>query len=329
MTAVNKYYFGKEKSTRKLYLPIPLFLVPLQESTDKIQSPPDYTIQSIILVLSLIVLLAYLFYLVFIWWQRAESSSYLGKIFNESVFESELSRLTKRVDDRMNRGDFHRFIRSSTTWKEKKEPVATELPDSLKKYLAAPLGGTRLSSAGSSYNLRPGSGNFFKNDPWDDEELGLPPIEQIGDKDKDEYKKYKDAVYQYKIDTRNYNQAFRSAVEAKYQEELIRARDDADAQAKKAANIDMGVFRGRGATFVLEFTAVVVIIFTSSILAILGKLSSEQVGTLLAAIAGYVLGRAVHPATGKTVSDSNPANSNENTNGNGNNSKNGTEENKT
>ena len=61
----------------------------------------------------------------------------------------------------------------------------------------------------------------------------------------------------------------------------------------------MGVFRGRGATFVLEFTAVVVIIFTAAILAILGKLGNEQVGTLLAAIAGYVLGRSVNPMAEK------------------------------
>ena len=50
--------------------------------------------------------------------------------------------------------------------------------------------------------------------------------------------------------------------------------------------------RGRGHAFVLEFTAIVVIIFAAVIAGVLKILTGEQIGTLLAAIAGYVLGRA-------------------------------------
>src|SRR5271166_4742589 len=52
------------------------------------------------------------------------------------------------------------------------------------------------------------------------------------------------------------------------------------------------LFCGRGPSFVLEFTAIVVIIFAAVTLGILGVLSGQQIGTLLAAIAGYVLGKA-------------------------------------
>ncbi|NOZ73676.1 MAG: hypothetical protein GXP38_17590 [Chloroflexi bacterium] len=71
------------------------------------------------------------------------------------------------------------------------------------------------------------------------------------------------------------------------------ARKDAKERAKKATSIDWGTMTGRGGSrFVLEFTAIVVIIFTALILGILGVMNTEQIGTLLAAIAGYVLGRA-------------------------------------
>jgi hypothetical protein len=44
---------------------------------------------------------------------------------------------------------------------------------------------------------------------------------------------------------------------------------------------------------VLEFTAIVVIIFAAVILGVMGLLGDQQIGTLLAAIAGYVLGKSV------------------------------------
>jgi hypothetical protein len=62
----------------------------------------------------------------------------------------------------------------------------------------------------------------------------------------------------------------------------------------RAADVDISIFRGRGPAFILEFTALVVIIFSAVILGILGILDSNQIGTLLAAIAGYVLGRSTN-----------------------------------
>src|SRR6266436_3655483 len=82
-----------------------------------------------------------------------------------------------------------------------------------------------------------------------------------------------------------------------YQKEFSAVVKEAEEAADRAADVDIAVFRGRGPTFVLEFTAVVVIIFAAMILGILGKLMSDQLGTLLAAIAGYVLGRATAAST--------------------------------
>ena len=68
----------------------------------------------------------------------------------------------------------------------------------------------------------------------------------------------------------------------------------AEKRGKSAArDAELSVLRGgRGPEFVLEFTAVVVIVFAATALGILRILDTQQLGTLLAAIAGYVLGRA-------------------------------------
>ena len=49
---------------------------------------------------------------------------------------------------------------------------------------------------------------------------------------------------------------------------------------------------GGGFTFILEFSTVIVIIFSVVILGIIGILQSQEIATILAAIAGYVLGKA-------------------------------------
>ena len=87
-------------------------------------------------------------------------------------------------------------------------------------------------------------------------------------------------------------------------------REDRQAVEQKATNAaalalqaDFSALRGRGPEFVLEFTAIIVIIFAATILGVGGVLDSNQIGTLLAAIAGYVLGKAASrsPASSTTV----------------------------
>ena len=62
--------------------------------------------------------------------------------------------------------------------------------------------------------------------------------------------------------------------------------------AKVIGSTDMSVLAGEGPQFVLEFTALIVIIFSTVILGVLDILKEQQIATLLAAIAGYVLGKA-------------------------------------
>jgi hypothetical protein len=62
--------------------------------------------------------------------------------------------------------------------------------------------------------------------------------------------------------------------------------------AKKKVPKATDIIQSGGLTFVLEFCTIMVIIFTLVILGILGVLPGNEISAILAAIAGYVLGRA-------------------------------------
>jgi hypothetical protein len=67
------------------------------------------------------------------------------------------------------------------------------------------------------------------------------------------------------------------------------------AEKKVPASIDISLLGG-GFAFLLEFSTVIVIIFTLLILGILKTLEGKDIATILAAIAGYVLGKATSAA---------------------------------
>lgn len=67
------------------------------------------------------------------------------------------------------------------------------------------------------------------------------------------------------------------------------------AEKKIPSSIDISLLGG-GWAFLLEFSTVIVIIFTLLILGILGVMKGQDISTILAAIAGYVLGKATSGA---------------------------------
>jgi hypothetical protein len=79
----------------------------------------------------------------------------------------------------------------------------------------------------------------------------------------------------------------------RYEQERQKVVMEAARRAEKRIpqSIDMALLGG-GWTFLLEFSTVMVIIFTLLILAILRTLEGREIATILAAIAGYVLGKA-------------------------------------
>jgi len=76
-----------------------------------------------------------------------------------------------------------------------------------------------------------------------------------------------------------------------------KARQDAEAEAQRRAekkvpaSMDISLLGG-GWSFLLEFSTVIVIIFVLLCLGLLGTVTGKDIITVLAAIAGYVLGKA-------------------------------------
>jgi hypothetical protein len=77
-------------------------------------------------------------------------------------------------------------------------------------------------------------------------------------------------------------------------------RTVADKFVPKAADISV---LGGGFSFLLEFSTVIVIIFALVILGILGTLQGNEISAILAAIAGYVLGKASASVQAKKQND--------------------------
>lgn len=91
-----------------------------------------------------------------------------------------------------------------------------------------------------------------------------------------------EAFRKWEAEERERYEAARQKVE---KEALRRAKN------KVPSSIDISLLGG-GWAFLLEFSTVIVIIFTVLILGILKILEGKEIATILAAIAGYVLGKA-------------------------------------
>jgi hypothetical protein len=81
----------------------------------------------------------------------------------------------------------------------------------------------------------------------------------------------------------------RARYELRRQDVERKAQKQAEARVPRSMDISL---LGGGWAFLLEFSTVIVIIFAVLILAILGTLTGQEISTILAAIAGYVLGKA-------------------------------------
>ena len=88
---------------------------------------------------------------------------------------------------------------------------------------------------------------------------------------------------------KNWEAEERSRYETLRQQAEVRALERAEKEIPRSIDISL---LGGGWAFLLEFSTVIVIIFTLLIFGILGTLEGKDIATILAAIAGYVLGKA-------------------------------------
>ena len=113
----------------------------------------------------------------------------------------------------------------------------------------------------------------------------------------DKLKSFDNTIDDLETSTRKWVSDAYTCMRGWYHDDLKTVRQEASDSADLVLSVDFSALRGRGPEFVLEFTAIIVIIFAAVILGIGNVLGNEQIGTLLAAIAGYVLGKAASRGT--------------------------------
>lgn len=246
----------------------------------------EYSLFSFLIVIALISILGILFILLIWWSNKLDQAGYLGTMYRDTIYDIEWKRRKEVIEQKKNNGEFRKDAESNDTWitEEKKsklpdlDPEIAILRQNFKPERKAP------------YNPYVQSSSYAQDDSSYYSSYDLDFETQFENSLID--KGLKDTYTQYKKDLYTYGIAVEKEAEALYRKELQEGQKKANAQASDAVSIDMGVIRGKGSEFVLEFTTVVVIIFAAAILGVLQVLGTEQIGTLLAAIAGYVLGRA-------------------------------------
>lgn len=274
------------------------------------QSLADFPLHRLYIVGALILLMALLFVLL-LWWQKSiEQAGYFAHIYQDTVENMEADRLSAPYQDMWARGAYFdeiylRQTQRGADWLEKnKRPVQR---DELRNLASALNREDAVNAIVREMNNPPRPGAQVASTGWGTGtggwggtggRLGTGPAhavlnqEEIKQQEKNEqnFEKLHD---EFGEKAKDWMGSARVRAWSWYQHDLDRARVTAKQQAKRALNVDFSAVRGRGPEFVLEFTAIVVIIFAAVILGTLDILHSEQIGTLLAAIAGYVLGKSV------------------------------------
>lgn len=253
---------------------------PAPTSTPPAQTlPTQYSPESVGVVAGVFVLLALLFVLLFWWSNKLDQAGYLGSLYRDTLEEIEYGRLVTALREKLEKGQYHQEVEQDSEWlKQYPEPLP---PPELQEvgYWEMPDWGR--TDPFSGYGTSTGTGGPGGPLPTLD-----PKVQQL---QREHYQKVQAWRRQVNIEATR-----------RYRQELSEGRQKAKEQAGRAVSVDLSVLRGRGSEFVLEFTTVVVIIFAAVALGVLRILDTQQIGTLLAAIAGYVLGRATSRTQTKT-----------------------------
>lgn len=213
-----------------------------------------------LLVALVLVVLASLFYWVFIYSRRLEETGYVGPLLKQTLYSAELKKRVAEVEEAWERGQYRRDAVNDEAWFSKQA-----LPPQ-------PKGADRLSIEFLLKQLRETGSSGT-----------LPP-----------FGKHNEHTLTYQSDLHNWeNTILEKKARALRSEAIHRCTMEAKKESERAMGaIDLSTVMGRGPEFILQFTAVVTIVFVVLALGLVSKLDSQQAGTILAAIAGYVLGQA-------------------------------------
>ncbi|MDK2744634.1 MAG: hypothetical protein NDI90_17175 [Nitrospira sp. BO4] len=286
----------------------------------------EFPLTRILVIVPIIILMALLFAWLFKWQQQIEQSGYFGKIFQDTITDIETVRLTSPItknwaESRYLDEIFLRRSQRGEQWVADNPPPA--IPDHLMEYVIA-LGrenivyeiqrlmeisptpyGSPMTQGGTSNPFRTGLPVTGYGGRLGSVTGSLPGLQSETDSSNLSQEQRNEQIKQYQKKQQEFEQLLHefstkarawvchagTRAWAWYQKDITEKMKEAHDQATQALRVDFSALRGRGPEFVLEFTALVVIIFAAVILGIVEILSGEQIGTLLAAIAGYVLGK--------------------------------------
>lgn len=253
------------------------------------------------IVLVLIGLLAWMFWLTISFGRRLSERSYLGPLTRDALVRAEINRREDDLREDLRTGAFADEININ----DEKFLMKHGIPQGEKPPILRP--GVSLNEYGNPI--------FVESNPegwgfsWEEDSLKkalkketVTQLEKrildIKDKsDLDMQKRDSLSVGQTKkliqeeIDRRFAEGFMREQLEIYYRKRAELRKSAREYADRLLPGIDVSAFGG-GWIFVLEFTTIIFIIFAAIALGFVGVLGSEQIGTILAAIAGYVLGKS-------------------------------------
>jgi hypothetical protein len=216
----------------------------------------------LMLVALVLIVLALLFILVFPYSHRIEQTTYVGEQMRRAIYSVERQRRVSEVDEAWDRGKYHLDAIGNETWRSEHPLPQRPMGDSVDSR-TIDIAIQQLERQG-----RVGT---------------LPPFSSQTEQSR-----------QYVSDLRHWAETeLEKKAKSLRADDIRRCEEAARDESNRALGvIDLATLRGRGPEFILQFTAIVTIVFVVFSLGLIGKLESQQVGTILAAIAGYVLGQA-------------------------------------
>jgi hypothetical protein len=258
---------------------------------------------TISIVLVLVGLLAWMFWLTIDFGRRLSSRSYLGPLTRDALKRAEINRIEDDLKSDLRAGVFAVEIDvNSKQWRDK-----YDIPDGIDAPVLIP--GVILEQ----YYDQARKSDTWQNEWYDwesSEDLesfrqqirSLTKQKMIEERDRlNEIRRNEPSQYPISSEKirlidqeiqRRFEDAYRDEQVALYQKARMEKRKEAQNHADRLLpSIDVSAFGG-GWVFVLEFTTIIFIIFATLALGFVEVLSSEQIGTILAAIAGYVLGKS-------------------------------------
>jgi hypothetical protein len=271
---------------------------------DRSLSEIAYSREAVGIAGGMIFVLGVLFYLQLGYSQRLEQTTYLGGIYRESVRNFELSRLRASTTEDRSWGHYCQEAFKKALPPPSIGPDLQKLDDRL-------TGGELASSRYQFIDWVQGGGGT--SNPYGTSLPGLPsstgnlggsrkpggyvpPLRRDNETDQaknGEWEEFNSKRAEFDRSLRDWWGKIKADADAAYEIKEAEDKKQAEDAANSAINgTDASLLAGQGPQFVLEFTAIIVIIFSAVILGVLGRLGPEQIGTLLAAIAGYVLGKA-------------------------------------